>query len=118
MANMVIHLNNDNTVGECFPEENPDFPGIPLEDRYTKIYLDHCIIISEEEFKEKNISADMIYNRENGEFSAPKLLLYYQQMLEQLQEMEIKNEEKQLIDEETGEVLTEITIKQEEMEDE
>ena len=50
MANMVIHINDDNSVGEYFPEINPVFPEIPLKDRYTKEFLDHCIIISEEEF--------------------------------------------------------------------
>ena len=108
MANMVIHLNNDNTVGECFPEENPDFPGVPLEDRYAKVYLDRCIIIDEEEFKEKNISADMIYDQETKTFSPPKLIFYYEQMIQQIEANEIEEEEKLILDSQTGEILTEI----------
>ena len=69
MANMVIYINDDNTVGEYFPEINPAFPEFSLEERYSKEFLDHCIIMTEEDFKAKKVQACMLYNKEENTFS-------------------------------------------------
>lgn len=75
MANMVIYINNDNTVGEMFPENDINFPNIPIENRYQKEFLDHCIILTDNEFKEKAPSSGYIYNWELNNFIPPEITL-------------------------------------------
>jgi len=38
-----VYIDNDRFVREVIPEFNPAFPGIPIEQRYSKEFLDHCL---------------------------------------------------------------------------
>ena len=39
----------DNIAYEIIPEINEAFPEIPIEDRYTKEFLSHCVVIGNDE---------------------------------------------------------------------
>ena len=70
--NKYIYLNNLNIVWEILDEFNSEFPEIPIEERYTKQFLDSCLIFDEEEFNQKNIFLGMTYNRETNSFYYPE----------------------------------------------
>jgi len=61
-----VHI-MDNRVRELIPEKHPDFPGVPIKDRYTAEFLSQCVKVKDAE----GIEQGMLYNPETGEFSAP-----------------------------------------------
>ena len=63
---MYIYL-KDNIVWEFVPEENPDFPGIPLNERYPAEFIEALVFVEDTE----SIEYGYIYNSETGEFSPP-----------------------------------------------
>ena len=73
--NKYIYLNNLNVVWEILDEFSPDFPNIPIQNRYSKEFLNQCLIIDEEEFNSLNITLNMIYNKETNTFSYPELFV-------------------------------------------
>lgn len=38
----------DNIVHEIIPEEHPDFPGVPITERYSEDFLSKCIAVEED----------------------------------------------------------------------
>jgi len=58
-------LLNQNTVCEVIPEENPIFPGIPIEDRYSAEFLSQCISVEDD----VEVYQNWIY--QDGTFVAP-----------------------------------------------
>lgn len=63
---MYIYL-KDNIVWEFVPEENPDLPGVPLEQRYPAEFIASLVYVEGTE----GIGYGYIYDPETGEFSAP-----------------------------------------------
>lgn len=45
------------------------FPDIPIDQRYSKEYLDKCVVRTEEEIAEQGIHAGMLYDKETDTFS-------------------------------------------------
>lgn len=63
-----IHLNGDLQVGAIIPAEDPIFPGIPIEERYTQEFLNSCVQVEDD----VEITMEMKYNPETKEFYIPE----------------------------------------------
>lgn len=63
---MYIFL-NDNIVSEIIPDEDPIFPGIPIEQRYAPDFVEKLLHIDDSTEVEQN----WVYNSETSAFSAP-----------------------------------------------
>ena len=63
---MYIYL-RDNIVWEFVPEENPDLPGVPLEERYPADYIAALVYVETTE----GIEYGYIYDPETSTFSPP-----------------------------------------------
>ena len=70
--NIYIHLHNG-IVTEFISEENKDFPDIPIEERYSKDFLDNCIIKTKEYVEEHELHIGMLYDVETDSFSEPPI---------------------------------------------
>lgn len=57
----------DNIVSEIIPEENPIFPGVPVDQRYAPDFVAKLKEVSDETTVEQN----WIYNPDTDTFSAP-----------------------------------------------
>ncbi len=57
-------LLNESVVTQIIPEEDPFFPGVPIEERYSSEFLSMCVPI-----KDVEVYPNWIY--ENGIFVAP-----------------------------------------------
>lgn len=73
--NKYIYLNNLGEVREFIDEFNPIFPNIPIQERYAKDFLGQCLIMTEEDFKNKKIVLGMYYNKEKNSFYYPESLI-------------------------------------------
>lgn len=62
-----IRLDSKNSVMEIIPDENPIFPGIPIEQRYTAEFIATLVSVEDETEVEQN----WIYNPDDQTFSAP-----------------------------------------------
>lgn len=63
---MYILLNN-NTVAEIIPDENPIFPGIPIEQRYAPDFVAKLLHVADDTAVKQN----QVYDPETGTFSDP-----------------------------------------------
>lgn len=63
---MYIYL-TDNIVTEFVPEEDENFPGIPVEERYSQEFVSHLMQMESVE----GIRTGYIYDPETQTFSAP-----------------------------------------------
>ena len=63
---MYIYV-KDNIVWEFVPAENPELPGVPIEERYPAAFIQSLIHVEEA----AGIEYGYIYDPETGEFSAP-----------------------------------------------
>lgn len=70
--NKYIYLNNLGEVREFIDEFNPIFPNIPIQDRYSKEFLDQCLIMTDEEITNRGIYLGMYYNKEEDSFYFPE----------------------------------------------
>lgn len=64
---MYILLSKNNTVSEIIPDENPIFPGVPIEDRYAPDFVAKLIHFDDDTEVQQNWS----YDPETQTFSAP-----------------------------------------------
>lgn len=65
---MYILMNPDNTVGEIIPTYDPDFPGVPIEDRYEESFIKTLMEFPDDMKVEQNWE----YDPKTKTFSAPK----------------------------------------------
>lgn len=63
---MYILLTN-NTVAEIIPDENPIFPGIPIEQRYAPDFVAKLLHVADDTAVKQN----QVYDPETGTFSDP-----------------------------------------------
>lgn len=63
---MYIYV-KDNIVWEFVPAENPDLPGVPIQERYPAAFIASLIFVEDID----GIEYGYIYDPETGEFSAP-----------------------------------------------
>lgn len=64
---MYIYLTSQNTVAELIPDENPVFPGIPIEERYAPDFVAKLLHVPDETKADQN----WLYDPESGAFSPP-----------------------------------------------
>lgn len=62
---MYILLSDKNTVSEIIPDENPIFPGIPIEERYTPDFVAKLIHVPDNTEVEPN----WLYDSATGTFT-------------------------------------------------
>lgn len=62
---MYILLTAENTVSEMIPDENPVFPGIPVDERYAPEFVAQLLHIPDQTMVAQNWS----YDPETGKFS-------------------------------------------------
>ena len=77
---MYIYL-VDNVVREFIPEENPVFPGVPIEERYPAEFIASLVKIESAE----GIESGYVYDPETQTFSAP--------VYEEVEPLEISEED-------------------------
>nr|DAH87268.1 MAG TPA: hypothetical protein [Caudoviricetes sp.] len=65
-----VYVNEDFSVGSIVPDEDPIFPGIPVEQRYNADFLKQCITV--EDSVANAIKAGSKYDPESGTFYVPK----------------------------------------------
>ncbi len=64
---MYILLTDKNTVAEIIPDEDPIFPGVPIEQRYAPDFVAKLLHVPDETEIEQN----WLYNAEMQTFSSP-----------------------------------------------
>lgn len=64
---MYIYLTDKNTVAELIPDEDPVFPGIPVEKRYAPDFVAKLLHVPDGAEVEQN----WLYDPESGAFSPP-----------------------------------------------
>lgn len=62
---------NTQVIGAPIMEFDPVFPDVPIEERYTKEFLDGCINTTEERVEAEGIHSGMLYDPETDTFSEP-----------------------------------------------
>ena len=60
-----VLLSTENRVVEIIPEFNPAFPEIPITKRYTEVFVDSLIEVSDD----VEVAEGFVYNFESGTFS-------------------------------------------------
>lgn len=65
---MYILLNQDNIVAEIIPDENPIFPGVPIEDRYEKSFVDKLLYVDDS----VEVAQNWTYDAASGLFFEPQ----------------------------------------------
>ena len=65
-----VYVSEDFSVGSIIPDEDPIFPGIPVEQRYSTEFLEHCIAV--EDSVVEAIEAGSKYDPESGTFYVPE----------------------------------------------
>ena len=64
---MYILLSASNTVAEIIPDEDPIFPGIPIEQRYAPDFVAKLLHVADDTAVKQN----QVYDPETGTFSDP-----------------------------------------------
>lgn len=64
---MYILLTDNNTVAEIIPDENPVFPGVPIEQRYAPDFVEKLLHVSDE----TEVAQNWVYDPETQTFAEP-----------------------------------------------
>ena len=64
---MYILLTNKSTVSEIIPDEDPIFPGIPIEERYAPDFIAKLLHFPDD----IEVQQNWLYDTETQTFSAP-----------------------------------------------
>ena len=65
-----VYVSEDFSIGSIIPDEDPIFPGIPVEQRYSAEFLKQCIAV--EDSVAEAIEAGSKYDPESGMFYVPE----------------------------------------------
>lgn len=65
-----LYVNSDFVLQEVIQENDPLFPGVPVEERYTQEFLAGCVKRSDEQMESEGIQLGMLYDAESDTFSA------------------------------------------------
>lgn len=69
---MYLYINPETQIlMEILPEEDAQFPGIPITERYSQEYLNQCIIRTPTQIGEQGIVVGMQYDKEKDSWSVP-----------------------------------------------
>lgn len=64
---MYILLSESNYVAEIIPDEDPIFPGIPIEQRYAPDFVAKLLHVADD----MDVKQNQVYDPETGTFSDP-----------------------------------------------
>ena len=65
-----IYVEPATQIVQCIVDEiDPGFPGFPIEKRYSKEFLSHCVVRTDTEVETKNIVSGMLYDATTDTFS-------------------------------------------------
>lgn len=64
---MYILLTDENTVAEIIPDENPIFPGVPIEQRYAPDFVEKLLHVPDE----TEVAQNQVYDPETQTFAEP-----------------------------------------------
>lgn len=71
---MYLYINPETQIlMEILPEEDAQFPGIPITERYSQEYLAQCIIRTPSQIDEQGIVVGMQYDKEKDSWSVPPI---------------------------------------------
>lgn len=71
---MYLYINPETQIlMEILPEEDEQFPGIPIIERYSQEYLNQCIIRTPTQIDEQGIVVGMQYDKEKDSWSVPPM---------------------------------------------
>jgi hypothetical protein len=71
---MYLYINPETQIlMEILPEEDEQFPGIPITERYSQEYLNQCIIRTPTQIDEQGIVVGMQYDKEKDSWSVPPM---------------------------------------------
>ena len=71
---MYLYINPETQIlMEILPEEDEQFPGIPITERYSQEYLNQCIIRTPTQIDEQGIVIGMLYDMETDSWSVPPM---------------------------------------------
>lgn len=71
---MYLYINPETQIlMEILPEEEEQFPGIPITERYSQEYLNQCIIRTPTQINEQSIVVGMQYDKEKDSWSVPPM---------------------------------------------
>lgn len=71
---MYLYINPETQIlMEILPEEDAQFPGIPITERYSQEYLAQCIIRTPPQIDEQGIVVGMQYDKEKDSWSVPPM---------------------------------------------
>lgn len=71
---MYLYINPETQIlMEILPEEDEQFPGIPIMERYSQEYLNQCIIRTPTQIDEQGIVVGMQYDKEKDSWSVPPM---------------------------------------------
>lgn len=71
---MYLYINPETQIlMEILPEEDEQFPGIPITERYSQEYLNQCIIRTPTQIEEQGIVVGMQYDKEKDSWSVPPM---------------------------------------------
>ena len=65
-----VYVDEDFSAGNIIPEEDPIFPGVPIDQRYSAEFLKQCIAV--EDSVAEAIEAGSKYDPESGTFYVPE----------------------------------------------
>ena len=65
-----VYVDEDSSVGSIISDEDPIFPGIPVEQRYSAVFLKQCIAV--EDSVAEAIEAGSKYDPESSTFYVPE----------------------------------------------
>ena len=71
---MYLYINPETQIlMEILPEEDEQFPDIPITERYSQEYLNQCIIRTPTQIDEQGIVVGMQYDKEKDSWSVPPM---------------------------------------------
>lgn len=68
MKYVFINKSNGNAVGAIVDAIDPQFPNIPIENRFSPEFLSNCVQVEDD----AEVNSGMVYDFETGEFSEPE----------------------------------------------
>lgn len=64
-----IYLHDGKSAHEIQPDNNPDFPDVPINERFSREYLSRCIVVDDD----AEVQLGWIYEKETGTFNEPDI---------------------------------------------
>lgn len=67
-----LYVNEQMVLQEIIYENDPIFPGVAVEDRYSDEFLSKCIRRTAEQIESEGIEVGMVYDADSDSFTMPE----------------------------------------------